>query len=30
MLDYMIVTDYEMGKEENGEKQKEIPFTSIH
>ena len=30
MFDYIIVTDYEIGKEENKEKQKENQFTSIH
>ena len=30
VLDYMIVRDYKIGKEENKEKQKENPFTSIY
>ena len=30
VLHYVIVTDYEIGKEENREKQKENPVTSIH
>ena len=30
MLHCIIVTDYKIGKEENREKQKENPFTSIH